>query len=93
MVAIDRWGTRRGLEAARAGTVLNDVGELDLELALGDPWQPIYEGSDAGVKGIPNPYCPGQRLPGRTECITRRRGNFRYPGMWAKAPRWTCATA
>ncbi|AUZ34956.1 family 65 glycosyl hydrolase [Arthrobacter sp. PGP41] len=51
VVGIDRSGTRRELEAAGAGTVLNDVGELDLGLVLGDPWQLVYEGFDAGHEG------------------------------------------
>ncbi|MFJ6282388.1 HAD-IA family hydrolase [Pseudarthrobacter oxydans] len=51
VVGIDRSGTRRELEAAGAGTVLNDVRELDLGLVLGDPWQLVYEGFDAGHEG------------------------------------------
>lgn len=51
VVGIDRNGTRRGLEAAGAGAVLNDVGELDLGLVLGDPWHLVYEGYDAGHEG------------------------------------------
>lgn len=51
VVGIDRHGTRRDLEAAGAGAVLNDVGELDLGLVLGDAWRLTYEGFDAGHEG------------------------------------------
>lgn len=51
VVGIDRSGNRRELEAAGAGTVLNDVSELDLGLILGDPWQLVYEGFDPGHEG------------------------------------------
>lgn len=51
VVGIDRSGTRRGLEAAGAGAVLNDVGELDLGLVLGDPWHLVFEGFDADHEG------------------------------------------
>ena len=51
VVGIDRTGNRRQLEAAGAGTVLNDVGELDLGLVIGNPWHLVYEGVDAGHEG------------------------------------------
>jgi beta-phosphoglucomutase family hydrolase len=51
VVGIDRNGARRDLEAAGAGAVLNDVGELDLGLVLGDAWRLSYEGFDAGHEG------------------------------------------
>ncbi|GGH93979.1 HAD-IA family hydrolase [Arthrobacter liuii] len=51
VVGIDRTGNRRQLEAAGAGTVLNDVGELDLGQVIGNPWHLVYEGSDAVHEG------------------------------------------
>ncbi|MHC6592389.1 HAD-IA family hydrolase [Arthrobacter sp. C152] len=51
VVGIDRSGSRRQLEAAGAGTVLNDVGELDLGLVIGNAWHLVYEGFDAGHEG------------------------------------------
>ncbi|MEW1809258.1 HAD-IA family hydrolase [Pseudarthrobacter phenanthrenivorans] len=51
VVGIARTGNRRQLEAAGAGTVLNDVGELDLGLIIGNAWHLAYEGFDAGHEG------------------------------------------
>ncbi|UTT68286.1 HAD-IA family hydrolase [Arthrobacter sp. DNA4] len=51
VVGIDRSGSRRQLEAAGAGTVLNDVGELDLGLIIGNAWHLAYEGFDALHEG------------------------------------------
>ena len=51
VVGIDRSGSRRQLEAAGARIVLNDVGELDLGLVIGNAWHLVYEGVDAGHEG------------------------------------------
>ncbi|MBT2566641.1 HAD-IA family hydrolase [Arthrobacter sp. ISL-85] len=51
VVGIDRSGNRRHLEAAGAGTVLNDVGELDLGQVIGNAWHLVFEGFDAGHEG------------------------------------------
>ncbi|MFP5311247.1 MAG: HAD-IA family hydrolase [Actinomycetes bacterium] len=51
VVGIDRSGNRRQLEAAGAGMVLNDVGELDLGQVIGNAWTLVYEGFDAGHEG------------------------------------------
>ena len=51
VVGIDRSGSRRQLEAAGAGTVLNDVGELDLGQVIGNAWHLVYEGFDASHEG------------------------------------------
>ncbi|UKA74100.1 HAD-IA family hydrolase [Arthrobacter sp. FW306-07-I] len=51
VVGIDRTGNRRQLEAAGAGIVLNDVGELDLGQVIGNAWHLVYEGFDAAHEG------------------------------------------
>ncbi|NUS35652.1 MAG: HAD-IA family hydrolase [Pseudarthrobacter sp.] len=51
VVGIDRSGSRRQLEDAGADIVLNDVGELDLGLVIGNAWHLVYEGFDAGHEG------------------------------------------
>lgn len=51
VVGIDRTGNRRQLEAAGAGTVLNDVGELDLGQVIGSASHLVFEGFDAGHEG------------------------------------------
>ena len=51
VVGIDRTGNRRQLEAAGAGTVLNDVGELDLGQVIGNAWHLVFEGFDAAHEG------------------------------------------
>ena len=51
VVGIDRTGKRRQLEAAGAGTVLNDVGELDLGQVIGNAWHLVFEGFDAAHEG------------------------------------------
>ncbi|VXC22762.1 Family 65 glycosyl hydrolase [Arthrobacter sp. 9AX] len=83
VVGIDRSGTRRELEAAGAGTVLNDVGELDLGLVLGDPWQLIYEGFDAWHEGHREALTTlGNGYLAVRGASPEGGGHFRYPGMY-----------
>ncbi|UEL27046.1 HAD-IA family hydrolase [Pseudarthrobacter sp. L1SW] len=82
VVGIDRNGTRRELEAAGARSVLNDVGELDLGLVVGDPWQLVYEGFDAGHEGHREALTTlGNGYLG-VRGAAPEGGSFRYPGMY-----------
>jgi HAD superfamily hydrolase (TIGR01509 family) len=83
VVGIDRSGTRRELEAAGASAVLNDVGELDLGLVLGDPWQLIYEGFDAAHEGHREALTTlGNGYLAVRGAAPEGGGEFRYPGMY-----------
>ncbi|HET7781318.1 MAG TPA: HAD-IA family hydrolase [Arthrobacter sp.] len=82
VVGIDRNGSRRELEAAGARSVLNDVGELDLGLVVGDPWQLIYEGFDAGHEGHREALTTLGNGYFGVRGAAPEGGSFRYPGMY-----------
>lgn len=82
VVGIDRNGNRRELEAAGARSVLNDVGELDLGLVVGDPWQLVYEGFDAGHEGHREALTTLGNGYFGVRGAAPEGGSFRYPGMY-----------
>ncbi|HKU11804.1 MAG TPA: HAD-IA family hydrolase [Sinomonas sp.] len=84
VVGIDRGGHRAELEAAGAGVVLDDVGELDLGLVIADPWLLVYEGSDPGHEGHREALTTlGNGYVGvRGAAPESGRGGVGYPGTY-----------
>lgn len=83
VVGIDRRGTRNQLEDAGANVVLNDVGELDLGLVMGNPWQLIFEGTDPDHEGHREALTTlGNGYMGVRGAVTETSRNTRYAGMY-----------
>ncbi|AOT03209.1 HAD family hydrolase [Arthrobacter sp. U41] len=84
VVGIDRYGRRDPLEAAGADVVVEDVGQLDIGLAITHPWLLVYQGFDPAHEGhrealttLGNGY-----LATRGAAPEHRAGAVHYPGSY-----------